>query len=173
MLKFTNYLVVLVVMLCLSVPFAGYAVIGTESNDPAQGTNYSQPAPQTSVPPYPNFVPGLAGGGEAFGQMYPGSEAGMPYYAPYSAGQGYGEMPGTMYSYPQTYPGGPEAQAPMYQDPYQSQYGGMPGMMYPYPQTYPGGSGTQAPMYQDPYQSPRSEERRVGKECRSRWSPYH
>ena len=22
-------------------------------------------------------------------------------------------------------------------------------------------------------QSPRSEERRVGKECRSRWSPYH
>src|SRR2546430_3693869 len=26
------------------------------------------------------------------------------------------------------------------------------------------------PMYQD---CPRSEERRVGKECRSRWSPYH
>ena len=23
------------------------------------------------------------------------------------------------------------------------------------------------------YESPRSEERRVGKECRSRWSPYH
>ena len=23
------------------------------------------------------------------------------------------------------------------------------------------------------YQSKRSEERRVGKECRSRWSPYH
>ena len=23
------------------------------------------------------------------------------------------------------------------------------------------------------YQNPRSEERRVGKECRSRWSPYH
>ena len=23
------------------------------------------------------------------------------------------------------------------------------------------------------YQRPRSEERRVGKECRSRWSPYH
>ena len=23
------------------------------------------------------------------------------------------------------------------------------------------------------YQDPRSEERRVGKECRSRWSPYH
>ena len=25
----------------------------------------------------------------------------------------------------------------------------------------------------DKYQQPRSEERRVGKECRSRWSPYH
>ena len=24
-----------------------------------------------------------------------------------------------------------------------------------------------------PYFTPRSEERRVGKECRSRWSPYH
>ena len=24
-----------------------------------------------------------------------------------------------------------------------------------------------------PFQGPRSEERRVGKECRSRWSPYH
>ena len=24
-----------------------------------------------------------------------------------------------------------------------------------------------------PAESPRSEERRVGKECRSRWSPYH
>ena len=24
-----------------------------------------------------------------------------------------------------------------------------------------------------PKESPRSEERRVGKECRSRWSPYH
>src|SRR3712207_9456587 len=24
-----------------------------------------------------------------------------------------------------------------------------------------------------PYGNPRSEERRVGKECRSRWSPYH
>src|SRR3989475_12401156 len=24
-----------------------------------------------------------------------------------------------------------------------------------------------------PYIAPRSEERRVGKECRSRWSPYH
>ena len=23
------------------------------------------------------------------------------------------------------------------------------------------------------WQNPRSEERRVGKECRSRWSPYH
>ena len=23
------------------------------------------------------------------------------------------------------------------------------------------------------FQAPRSEERRVGKECRSRWSPYH
>ena len=26
---------------------------------------------------------------------------------------------------------------------------------------------------EDIYQSERSEERRVGKECRSRWSPYH
>ena len=26
---------------------------------------------------------------------------------------------------------------------------------------------------QDPTDAPRSEERRVGKECRSRWSPYH
>src|SRR2546429_6312917 len=25
----------------------------------------------------------------------------------------------------------------------------------------------------DPREDPRSEERRVGKECRSRWSPYH
>ena len=25
----------------------------------------------------------------------------------------------------------------------------------------------------DDYESDRSEERRVGKECRSRWSPYH
>ena len=25
----------------------------------------------------------------------------------------------------------------------------------------------------DVYDKPRSEERRVGKECRSRWSPYH
>ena len=25
----------------------------------------------------------------------------------------------------------------------------------------------------DPEMLPRSEERRVGKECRSRWSPYH
>ena len=25
----------------------------------------------------------------------------------------------------------------------------------------------------NPYSSTRSEERRVGKECRSRWSPYH
>ena len=25
----------------------------------------------------------------------------------------------------------------------------------------------------DPFQITRSEERRVGKECRSRWSPYH
>ena len=28
-------------------------------------------------------------------------------------------------------------------------------------------------MYQDDYYPARSEERRVGKECRSRWSPYH
>ena len=27
--------------------------------------------------------------------------------------------------------------------------------------------------YKRKYQAPRSEERRVGKECRSRWSPYH
>ena len=26
---------------------------------------------------------------------------------------------------------------------------------------------------QEAHDSPRSEERRVGKECRSRWSPYH
>ena len=25
----------------------------------------------------------------------------------------------------------------------------------------------------DPFEEARSEERRVGKECRSRWSPYH
>ena len=30
-----------------------------------------------------------------------------------------------------------------------------------------------APRAIDPNQSSRSEERRVGKECRSRWSPYH
>ena len=35
-----------------------------------------------------------------------------------------------------------------------------------------GGSGQR--MHQDiPKQFLRSEERRVGKECRSRWSPYH
>src|SRR2546430_2203746 len=28
-------------------------------------------------------------------------------------------------------------------------------------------------MHQDFWVTPRSEERRVGKECRSRWSPYH
>ena len=28
-------------------------------------------------------------------------------------------------------------------------------------------------MYQDWFLAERSEERRVGKECRSRWSPYH
>ena len=28
-------------------------------------------------------------------------------------------------------------------------------------------------MEQDPMSRVRSEERRVGKECRSRWSPYH
>src|SRR5256885_16941798 len=27
--------------------------------------------------------------------------------------------------------------------------------------------------FSDPNDTPRSEERRVGKECRSRWSPYH
>ena len=32
--------------------------------------------------------------------------------------------------------------------------------IYPYPN-------------KDPQNQPRSEERRVGKECRSRWSPYH
>ena len=32
-----------------------------------------------------------------------------------------------------------------------------------------------SPTYKLPedYNKPRSEERRVGKECRSRWSPYH
>ena len=29
------------------------------------------------------------------------------------------------------------------------------------------------PGQEDVYRVPRSEERRVGKECRSRWSPYH
>ena len=33
------------------------------------------------------------------------------------------------------------------------------------------GSGASALMWSEAY--PRSEERRVGKECRSRWSPYH
>src|SRR5256885_6399661 len=30
-----------------------------------------------------------------------------------------------------------------------------------------------SPYFSSPYTSTRSEERRVGKECRSRWSPYH
>jgi len=30
-----------------------------------------------------------------------------------------------------------------------------------------------SPIYQSPMHDFRSEERRVGKECRSRWSPYH
>ena len=30
-----------------------------------------------------------------------------------------------------------------------------------------------APCHEDIYREWRSEERRVGKECRSRWSPYH
>ena len=32
---------------------------------------------------------------------------------------------------------------------------------------------TYYPEVADPYEELRSEERRVGKECRSRWSPYH
>ena len=32
---------------------------------------------------------------------------------------------------------------------------------------------SQFPSARDPSMLPRSEERRVGKECRSRWSPYH
>ena len=30
-----------------------------------------------------------------------------------------------------------------------------------------------SPIYKSPFVDQRSEERRVGKECRSRWSPYH
>src|SRR5256885_15683104 len=33
--------------------------------------------------------------------------------------------------------------------------------------------GTVGPVFEDPAVTSRSEERRVGKECRSRWSPYH
>ena len=48
-------------------------------------------------------------------------------------------------------------------------------------ETYLAGSSTAAATYTDdtggtPHSNPiaeRSEERRVGKECRSRWSPYH
>src|SRR2546425_11356651 len=35
------------------------------------------------------------------------------------------------------------------------------------------GSRRASPSIWKPPQTPRSEERRVGKECRSRWSPYH
>src|SRR6202043_3324009 len=41
---------------------------------------------------------------------------------------------------------------------------------------HPAGEGTAAPRRGEvvgPAQPGRSEERRVGKECRSRWSPYH
>ena len=34
-------------------------------------------------------------------------------------------------------------------------------------------NGSLTPVPPDAYEKPRSEERRVGKECRSRWSPYH
>ena len=33
--------------------------------------------------------------------------------------------------------------------------------------------GTKLEILNDEFQHVRSEERRVGKECRSRWSPYH
>ena len=36
---------------------------------------------------------------------------------------------------------------------------------------YPGGAVLN--LYDELYKNSRSEERRVGKECRSRWSPYH
>ena len=39
---------------------------------------------------------------------------------------------------------------------------------------YIGNSITQGALLKTPVtEAPRSEERRVGKECRSRWSPYH
>ena len=37
----------------------------------------------------------------------------------------------------------------------------------------PGRTRRNAPLYGPPGHRARSEERRVGKECRSRWSPYH
>ena len=35
------------------------------------------------------------------------------------------------------------------------------------------GCSSRLPYYMNTYAMQRSEERRVGKECRSRWSPYH
>ena len=35
------------------------------------------------------------------------------------------------------------------------------------------GRDSERPAHRDEEWPPRSEERRVGKECRSRWSPYH
>ena len=38
---------------------------------------------------------------------------------------------------------------------------------------YPHGDADEETLQEKPEQGSRSEERRVGKECRSRWSPYH
>ena len=40
-------------------------------------------------------------------------------------------------------------------------------------QSYSAGTETKPQINQDAVRIMRSEERRVGKECRSRWSPYH
>ena len=56
----------------------------------------------------------------------------------------------------------------------QKQMGNMPGMNMAAQPSSPKRSATPQPSpHQMQMNMPRSEERRVGKECRSRWSPYH
>src|SRR2546425_10755902 len=47
------------------------------------------------------------------------------------------------------------------------------GLTYQYSDFGVPGLGLKRGLFEDVVVAPRSEERRVGKECRSRWSPYH
>ena len=140
MYKPARYLLVLVVIvLCMSVSFSGYAAIGTEPSNQVPETSYPALGPLTSVPSYPGVVPGIEGENTYFPStnLATSLDAGQ-YYQPYNIvpSQNYGEMSGTMYPYP------------YYQDPYQYQ-----GYQYPsYMQQYPSYS-QQYPSYMQQYPS--------------------